>query len=47
MIKLKIIRKFAFSIVVVIGIAIVFFVADIVVKIVLDRDRFWRLEWVF
>jgi hypothetical protein len=37
-IKLKIIKKFTLSIVIVIAIAMLFFVIDIIVKLVLDRD---------
>ena len=45
--KLTIIRKFAYSISILILIAFMFFIFDAIVKLGLDRNVYWKLEWMF
>ena len=46
-IKLAIIRKFAYSVLILIIVGFIVFALDIVVKLILDRDKYWKLEWIF
>ena len=46
-IKLAIIRQFAYSVLILIIVAFFIFMFDVIVKLGLERDTHWKLEWVF
>lgn len=40
-------RKFAFSLIITLAIVCVMVILDVIYKVILDRDDFWKIQWIF